>query len=148
MAKADAPCVLVVDDDASLIRMMRLSFVSEGFQVFAASDGLQALERLATQIVDVIVLDLLMPRMDGRAFYREMRARGYNPPVILVSAYGAATARDELGADAALDKPFDPDVLIREVRRLLELRARNRSAGGFNRFTFPTSLAGQLGGAE
>ncbi|MND05640.1 DNA-binding transcriptional regulator QseB [compost metagenome] len=62
-----------------------------------------------------------MPRMDGRAFFREIRARGNQTPVLILSAYGATAARDELRAEAALRKPFDPDALVEEVRKLLEV---------------------------
>ncbi len=123
MTSQQPPRVLVVDDDAALIRMVRLSFLSEGFSVVTAGDGIQGLEVMAAESVDAIVLDLLMPRMDGRSFYRELRARGSDVPVVIISAYGAASARDELQANAALSKPFDPDVLISEVRRLIASRS-------------------------
>ena len=68
--------VLVIDDDASLRRLLRLSLVSVGFDVVTAQDGAQGLERLSLSEFDAIVLDLQMPVIDGRAFYREMRAAG------------------------------------------------------------------------
>jgi DNA-binding response OmpR family regulator len=124
--------VLVIDDDLALIRMVRLSFVSEGFTVLTANDGLQGLDVLAKEQVDAIVLDLLMPRMDGRSFYLEMRSRGFDLPVVIVSAYGADTARSELGAEAALSKPFDPDILINEVRRLIASRPSDGERGNLH----------------
>lgn len=112
------PRVLVIDDDEALLRMLRLSLFSAGLDVATAEDGIAGLEKLAAGDYDVIVLDLQMPRMDGRAFYREMIARGHGPGVVILSAYGAAEARRELGAAASIDKPFDPDELIETVQRI------------------------------
>ena len=114
-----APRVLLVDDDPALLRMLGLIFRTEGFEVLTGRDGQEALEVIGVQTVDAIVLDLQMPVMDGRQFYRELRARGLETPVVLLSAYGAEEARRELGAPAAVSKPFDTALLVGEVRRLL-----------------------------
>jgi CheY-like chemotaxis protein len=110
--------VLVVDDDEALLRMLRLTLSTAGCVVTTASDGIDGLDKLQAAQFDVIVLDLQMPRMDGRSFYRELRDRGHDPEVVLLSAYGAREAGRELGAAAAIAKPFDPDVLIETVRRV------------------------------
>lgn len=112
------PRVLVIDDDQALLRMVRLSMASDGLEVATARDGVAALEELDAAQFDVIVLDLQMPRMDGRAFFREMTARGHNPQVVILSAYGAEQAQRELKVAAAVPKPFDPDALIETVRRV------------------------------
>jgi DNA-binding response OmpR family regulator len=112
------PRVLVIDDDEPLLRMLWLSLSSYGLRVVTAADGIAGLERLADNEFDVIVLDLQMPKMDGRAFYREMAARGHDTPVIILSAYGAEEAKRELNAAAAIPKPFDPDFLADTVQRL------------------------------
>jgi DNA-binding response OmpR family regulator len=111
--------VLLIDDDPALVRMIRLALLSEGLQVDTAIDGVQGLAATETSTYDVIVLDLQMPNMDGRAFFREFRARGGTTPIVLLSAYGAQAARSELKAEAAVSKPFDPNTLIRAVRALL-----------------------------
>ena len=100
--------------------MVRLCLASDGYRVETAADGLQGLTRLENGQFDAIVLDLQMPRMDGRAFFREIRSRGYATPVLLLSAYGAENARAELQAEAAIAKPFDPDDLTSAVRHLIE----------------------------
>jgi CheY-like chemotaxis protein len=64
------------------------------------------------------VLDLQMPVMDGRSFYTALRQLPSDVPVLLLSAYGSRAAQRELGADDALDKPFDPVILIERLRRL------------------------------
>jgi len=113
--------VLLIDDDPALVRMIRLALLSEGWDVDTAADGLLGLEAIerAQYDYDLIVLDLQMPNMDGRAFFREYRALGGTTPVVLLSAYGAQEARAELNAEAAVSKPFDPMVLIRAIRTLL-----------------------------
>ncbi len=111
--------ILVVDDDPNLLRSVRLSLVLEDFSVETARDGLEALEKVDKATFDLIVLDLQMPRMDGRTFYREMRSLGLDTPVVVLSAYGAEAACAQLGADGAVAKPFDPDRLLDEIRRLL-----------------------------
>ena len=119
------PRVLVIDDDQALLRMLRLSMASDGLEVATARDGVEGLEQLDTTDYDVIVLDLQMPRMDGRTFVREMTTRGHKPQVVILSAYGAEQAKRELDVAAAVPKPFDPDVLIETVRRLASQAASN-----------------------
>ena len=101
--------------------MIRLTLTSEGFDVVTANNGVLALEQLDSNgRFDAILLDLQMPVMDGRTFYREMRARGVETPVIILSAYGADAAKEELQAEAAVAKPFDPDFLIQLTHQLIE----------------------------
>jgi two-component system, OmpR family, response regulator MprA len=115
------PKVLVIDDDEALLRVLRLSLASDGFDVTTAADGAAGLEKLDEGgEYDVVVLDLQMPRLDGRSFYREMVSRGHKTRVLILSAYGAEEARRELGAAAAIGKPFDPDHLSATVRDLAE----------------------------
>lgn len=117
---ATMPTVLVVDDDAALTRMLRLTLRDGGFDVTTAANGALALDQIdAEHLPDAIVLDLEMPVMDGRSFYRELRERGFEVPVLVLSAYGARVAQRELGANAYLNKPFDPEDLITEVRELV-----------------------------
>jgi DNA-binding response OmpR family regulator len=117
---SDAPQrILVLDDDSSLLRAIKLTLVLEGFEVETATDGLLGLEQLANSDFSLVVLDLQMPRMPGRTFFQELRGRGYKMPVLILSAYGAEVARQELGADGAIVKPFDPDDLVSAIRRLI-----------------------------
>jgi DNA-binding response OmpR family regulator len=110
--------VLVLDDDPAILRMLRLALASGGCHVETAEDGIAGLEAMDDAGFDVVVLDLQMPRMDGRSFYKELRARGDHTPVLILSAYGAEEAADQLGADASMSKPFDPDELLITVHRL------------------------------
>lgn len=110
--------VLIVDDDRNLTVFLTTVLSLEGHKVMTASDGQAALDLLADKEVDVIVLDLQMPRMDGRTCFRELRARGDTTPVLIASAFGARDAQRELGAEGAVEKPFSPDALARAIRQV------------------------------
>ena len=111
--------ILVVDDDPGLNRLVRAILRSAGFDVTTAADGRQALAIALAQHFDAVVLDLLMPELDGRGFFREFRAAGETSPVLIVSAYGAHDAQRELGAEGSITKPFDPEVLLHTLDNLL-----------------------------
>ena len=122
------PRILVMDDDRSLLRSIELSLAFEGFTVETAADGLEGLDRISAADFDLVVLDLQMPRMDGRGFFHELRARGDATPVLILSAYDAEKTRNELGAEAAIAKPFDPDLLIEKVKDLVAYSAQDAQA--------------------
>jgi len=111
--------VLVVDDDEPMARMIRLTLLSEGYVVTTASDGIEGLEKLELGGFALVVLDLQMPNMDGRQMFTEMKRRGIEIPVVILSAYGAEAAREELNAAAAVRKPFDTAVLLEVIQGLL-----------------------------
>ena len=111
--------ILAIDDDPALVRMLSLALRNCGFRVSSACNGADAIGQIATKVPDLIILDLAMPIMDGRTFYRALRTEGHETPVLVLSAYGARRAQVELGADAYLGKPFHPDDLVDLVRRLL-----------------------------
>ena len=112
--------VLIVDDDAGIRQLASLILSLEGNNVCTASDGLEALEVLSHEPVDLLVLDLQMPRMDGRMTLQEARRIGYKGPVLILAASGAGEAAEDLSADGALEKPFDPDQLLLHAHRLLD----------------------------
>ncbi len=111
--------VLVIDDDRALSSLLSVIFRGAGYRVATARDGEDGLARLETEQPDAIVLDLEMPRMDGRTFYHHLRDRGSRVPVLILSAYGARNGQRELGAQAYMDKPFDPEALLAAVEALL-----------------------------
>ena len=111
--------VLIVDDDANMRRLVGLTLRVAGFNVETAVDGLDALEHLDNFSPDAIVLDLMMPRMDGREFYRHLRDRGMTTPVLILSAFGSDPARCALQAEASLPKPFEPETLVETVAGLV-----------------------------
>lgn len=111
--------VLVVDDDPAVVRMLRLMLGSSGFHVTEAYNGEQALETVARSHPSAIVLDVEMPVMDGRAFYRRLRERGDDVPVLIISAGNARAVQRELGAQGYIAKPFAADDLVDAVNRVL-----------------------------
>jgi two-component system response regulator MprA len=120
-AKGLANTVLVVDDDPGLQDTLEAVLEFEGYDVVLASDGLDALEKLAVQRPAVIVLDWAMPRMDGPAFAAALREQGLEPriPVLLLTADGRSRQKAaDVEADGYMAKPFDMTELLREVARL------------------------------
>ena len=114
--------VLVVEDDGGLRETLAEILADDGHEVRVASDGAAALETLEGWHPELIVLDLMMPRMDGFAFRaRQREATGARPPkVLLVSAArDVATAADQLDADGWLVKPFGLQDVVTSVRGLL-----------------------------
>lgn len=129
-----APTVLVVDDDASVRAMLGYVLHDEGYTVREAEDGADALEELLIDPPDCLVLDLMMPRVDGVEVLRRRKDRSLATRTRVLVLTAKTDSRDavwcwELGADEYLTKPVDPDRLAREVRLLLartpsELRHR------------------------
>src|SRR5437867_9008007 len=111
--------ILLVDDEPRLSHMIAMVLEAEGFEVEQAENGRVGLRALEESEPEVILLDLEMPEVDGRTFYNECRSAGFEGPVVIVSGFGARRAQRELGAQAALEKPFDPDELIDIVRHLV-----------------------------
>jgi DNA-binding response OmpR family regulator len=136
--EADAATVLVVDDDTSVRAMLGYLLHDEGYDVREAGDGAEAITELTISPPDLMVLDLMMPNVDGLEVLRRRRERGFAPDTrILVLTAKTDTADAvwcwELGADEYLNKPVDPERLAREIRVLLarsphELQHR-RNAG-------------------
>ena len=102
--------VLVVDDEERILNFLRSKLIASGYGVLTASNGLEALEQAQAQEPDLIVLDVLMPRMNGFEVLKELRTFS-SVPVIILSARGADADRIKglsIGADDYLPKPFNP----------------------------------------
>lgn len=118
-----SPTVLVIDDDHGIVSIVNALLASERIGVLKAYSGEEGLDYLrAGHQPSLILLDLSMPGMDGREFYRRAREWGFDGPIIFCSAYGAAHARREMGAQGAIEKPFDPEMLIDVVRECMATR--------------------------
>ncbi|MBI3934604.1 MAG: response regulator [Acidobacteria bacterium] len=121
--------ILVVDDDASNRALMGEILQSQGFEVITATNGLEGLEKVHEHSPDVVLLDIMMPQMDGLETCRRIKA---NPetqltPVVLVTALAATQDRlrgIDAGADDFLNKPYDTSELLARVRSLVKLKAR------------------------
>jgi DNA-binding response OmpR family regulator len=124
--------VLVVDDEPDILLLHRINLEAAGHRVVLAADGVTALERIAAEEPDAVVLDVLMPVLDGWSVLEELRNRPSAPPVLVVSAHFETNGPHkavELGAYGYLNKPYDPDVLIARVREMLASR-RDATDGG------------------
>jgi len=112
--------VLVVDDDPDILQTLALCLSTEGYRVLMASNGKEALETLAREKPACILLDLMMPVMDGWQFVAELDSRGWRKaPILILSADRAVQGHaTRLHADAFLAKPFDLDELLGKVSQL------------------------------
>lgn len=114
--------IMVVDDDTNIRELIRLILKKEGFDVLEASDGVDALEKLERNKVDLIVLDIMMPNMDGWECCSEIRDF-YDMPILMLTAKGETSQKlkgFKLGADDYLTKPFEPEELVARVKALLK----------------------------
>jgi two-component system KDP operon response regulator KdpE len=127
---------LIVDDEERIVNFLRSKLKASGYEVLTASNGVEGLEQAQAQEPDLIVLDLLMPKMDGLEMLKELRSFSA-VPVIILTAKGADADRIkglQLGADDYLPKPFNPDELvarIEAIRRRLEPSEKRQMPGVF-----------------
>ena len=117
--------ILVVEDEPKVAGFIQKGLAEESFVVEVARDGEEALERARRTTYDLVILDLMLPRMDGFAVCRELRTLGSETPILILSARGVVEDRVkglELGADDYLTKPFAFSELSARVRALLRRR--------------------------
>jgi DNA-binding response OmpR family regulator len=120
--------ILIIDDEPNIVLSLEFLMKREGFEVAVAGDGEAALRAMAERRPDVVILDVMMPRLNGFEVCRRIRAEPAlaGVRVLMLSAKGRETEVKkglELGADAYVTKPFSTRDLVAEVRRLLEVRA-------------------------
>lgn len=114
--------ILVVDDEASVVEVVCLYLERDGFRVRVARDGLQALQAIRESLPALVVLDLMLPQVDGLEIMRRLRDTGTDVPVIMLTARRLETDRIyglELGADDYVVKPFSPAELVSRVKAVL-----------------------------
>ncbi|MEU1377740.1 response regulator transcription factor [Streptomyces triculaminicus] len=114
--------ILIVDDEPAVREALRRSLVFEGYATQSAVDGLDAVEKVGSYDPELIVLDVLMPRMDGLTAARRLRASGVTVPILMLTArdtVGDRVTGLDAGADDYLVKPFDLDELLARIRALL-----------------------------
>ena len=122
------PKVLIIDDDRNLTEMFKLAIPQQDFEVFTANSGPEGIETMRQMQPDVIVLDLMMPDMDGWQVCREIRSFSQVPILVIsaiVDSQQVMRALDE-GADDYLVKPIVPEVLISRLKRLVRQAYNNR----------------------
>ena len=124
--------ILIVDDDKKLVELVRAYLEKDGYRVLTAHDGLRALELARQKRPDLVILDLMLPGMDGLDVCRVLRAEGNKVPIIMLTA--KTTVEDrlvglDLGADDYVTKPFSPRELMARVRAALRRLGEEQQAG-------------------
>jgi DNA-binding response OmpR family regulator len=126
--------ILVVDDDPDILDAVTTILESEGYEVANAHDGLEALANLKVEKPDLMILDLLMPKMDGFAVIKELQDARWSKyretPILVLSSVREESSRRryeletglELGVDDYVEKPVAPDVLLDRVGKLIKKR--------------------------
>lgn len=122
---AGKPAVLIVDDEPDVLVLLRVDLEAEGFETALAADGEVALRRIDEERPDLVLLDIMMPLLDGWSVLAELATRPHAPKVVVLSAKTSprdlARAR-QLGAAAYVTKPFETDELVRTLRAVLRAR--------------------------
>jgi DNA-binding response OmpR family regulator len=116
--------ILIADDEPHMLRVTELSLKKGGFEILLARNGREAVTRTLSEKPDLIVLDVMMPELDGFGALQELKATPAvaNIPVIMLTARGQAVAREEAvrsGAALYLTKPFSPSQLLTEAKRIM-----------------------------
>jgi two-component system OmpR family response regulator len=144
--------ILIVDDDPHIRELLRVLLRNEGYEIYEAEDGILALSLLETIKVDMVILDIMMPNMDGWELCREVRKQ-YDLPMLMLTAKGETMQKVkgfEHGTDDYLVKPFEPQELLVRVKAVLK---RYRIAVSqtvqfgdllLDRKTFEISIGGQI----
>jgi two-component system alkaline phosphatase synthesis response regulator PhoP len=149
--------ILVVDDEAHLAEGIRENLEAEGYRAEVAHDGGAGLERLRAQPFDLVVLDVMMPNMDGLEFCEQIRRDGLQTPVLFLTVKGSAEDRVrgfEAGGDDYLAKPFHLKELLLRVAAILRRSSWYRSSASLalafsgNRIDFQTYEARAWDGSE
>ena len=130
---------MVIDDDIKITSMLRRSLAFEGYEVSTASDGQEGLKGILEKNPDLVILDLMMPKVDGWEVCRRIRASGLSTPILMLTAKDEVSDRVkglDLGADDYLVKPFALEELLARVRALLRRKLAESSPQPTNRLEF------------
>ncbi|MGC4377208.1 response regulator transcription factor [Fictibacillus sp. Mic-4] len=115
--------LLVVDDDDHIRELVNVFLRNEGFEVIEAADGAEALLKLEAQKIDMVIMDIMMPNMDGWQLCKEIRTYYGELPILMLTAKGETTQKVKgfrLGTDDYLVKPFEPEELVMRVKSILK----------------------------
>lgn len=114
--------ILVVDDETSIVTLLKFNLEQNGFEVVTANDGLEAIEQVKKESPDVMVLDLMLPKMDGLDVVKTLRLDKIHVPVLMLTAKDDEFDKIlglEMGADDYMTKPFSPREVVARVRAIL-----------------------------
>ncbi|MBL7070533.1 MAG: response regulator [Candidatus Omnitrophica bacterium] len=117
--------ILIVEDEAQLVEMIKMRLEASGYEVISAHDGQEGLDKAKKEKLDLIILDLMLPKIDGYKVCRMLKfdEKYKQIPIILFSARAQDEDKkmgEEVGADAYITKPFDPQVLLGKIKELLK----------------------------
>ena len=121
----DKKRILIIEDEADMMEMVKFRLEASGFEVICASDGEAGLDKAAKENPDLILLDLMLPRIDGYKVCRELKSdEGYRRiPIVIFTARASEREREmglDCGAEAYITKPFEPQALVDKINELLE----------------------------
>jgi len=145
------PTVMIVDDDPKLLKMLQRTLVYENLKVLTASNGLEALPLISSERPDLIIVDWMMPKMDGLALVQKLRDEEDKTMVLMLTARDAIENRVEgleSGADDYLVKPFAPAELVARVHAMLrrvEARPENQKVSYLDIWLDPSTRLAQRG---
>lgn len=135
---SEQPRILIVEDDLSILTGLSMSLRFEGYEVLQAQDGRTGLQKAIDERPDLLVLDVMLPQMNGFEVLEELKARGSPVPVLVLSAKGVEADKVmglNLGADDYMVKPFGLQELLARVRTLLRRRLRDAQLVSFSNTT-------------
>lgn len=135
MVEAVPRKILVVDDEPDVISLLTLMLESEGYDVITAADGQSALEKARTENPDLVILDIMLPRLNGYKVARMLKFDENYSHVPIIMLTSKVQERDrlmglEMGADDYIDKPFDTAMLLSVVKKILEKKKPERPKNG------------------
>lgn len=116
--------ILIAEDEPDMQKILRLYLEKSGYEVSVASDGQTAFDRLCAEPFDLLIADWMMPKMDGIALCKEVRAYAMPVKIIMLTAKGESQNEIEglsFGADDYIKKPFDPKILLLRIKKLLQI---------------------------
>ena len=128
--------ILAVDDDPDILEALAMILESQGYEVVTAREGIEGLANLKAETPDLMILDLLMPKMDGFAVLKELQdprwSKYRNIPVLILTSVREEASRRryeletglELGVDDYVEKPISPDILLERVERLVKRKEK------------------------
>ena len=127
--------ILAVDDESSILDLLKFNIEKEGFTFVSASDGEEGLQKVISETPDLVLLDVMLPKIDGLTVCRKIRQEGINIPVIMLSARSEEIDKIlglEIGADDYITKPFSTRELIARIKANLRKSEQDGSTG-FNK---------------
>lgn len=121
-------CVLVVDDEPGILRVLSIQLRLHGYDAVATLSGVEAVELVRTREPDIVLLDILLPDMNGFEVLEKVRGFSQVPVIVFSASQSAVAIAPMAGATASISKPFNPDQLLGKIKSVLEAhKSLNRS---------------------